>query len=53
VERALAKLIGVTELRENLRNDLRKDILEAVSNLRKYVVIVQNGLEAKIAAHKN
>jgi len=35
VEEALNVLINVTEKSGNLRNDLRKDILEAVSNLRK------------------
>jgi hypothetical protein len=36
----------------NLRNGLRKDILEAVSSLRNYFVQVQTKLEAKAAAHK-
>jgi hypothetical protein len=35
VEEALNVLINVTEKSGNLRNDLRKDILGAVSNLRK------------------
>jgi hypothetical protein len=52
VERALARLVGVTEQSGNLRNDLRKDILEAVSTLRNYFVQVQTELEAKTAAHK-
>jgi hypothetical protein len=51
VERALARLVGVTEKSGNLRNDLRKDILEAVSSLRNYFVQTQTELEAKIAAY--
>jgi len=34
VEDALNILVNVTDKMGNLRNDLRKDILEAVSNLR-------------------
>ena len=35
VESALHKLVNVTENSGNLRNDLRKDILNSVSELRK------------------
>jgi TolA-binding protein len=52
VERALASLVGVTEQSGNLRNDLRKDILQAVSKLRDYFSHVQTELEAKTAVHK-
>jgi hypothetical protein len=52
VERALARLVGVTEKSGNLRNNLREDMLEAVSSLRIYFVQVQTKLEAKTAAHK-
>jgi hypothetical protein len=52
LERALARLVEVTEKSGNLRNDLRKDILEAVSSLRNYFMQVQTELEAKTAAHK-
>lgn len=52
VERGLARLIGVIEKSGNLRNDMRKDILEAVSSLQNYFVQVQSELEAKPAAHK-
>ena len=50
VESALECLVSVTERSCNLRNDLKKDILEAVSSLRNYFVEVQNELEAKVAA---
>ena len=52
VESALKCLVGVTERSCNLRNDLKKDILEAVSSLRNYFVKVQTNLEAKTAAYK-
>ena len=52
VESALKCLVSVTERSCNLRNDLKKDILEAVSSLRNYFVKVQTNLEAKTAAHK-
>jgi ribosome-binding protein aMBF1 (putative translation factor) len=35
-----------------LRNDLRKDILEAVRSLRNYFVHIQSNLEAKTAAYE-
>jgi len=52
VERVVASLVGVTEKSGNLRNDLRKDILEAVSSLRNYFVQVETELEAETAAYK-
>jgi len=52
VESALALLVGVTKKSGNLRNDLRKDIVEAMSSLRNYFVQVQTVLEVKTAAHK-
>ena len=52
VERSLARLVGVTEKSGNLRNDLRKDNLEAVSSLINNFVQVQTELEAKTTAHK-
>jgi hypothetical protein len=50
--RVLKALLNVfiTERSDNLRNDLKKDILEAVSSLRNYFVNVQPNLEAKTAA---
>ena len=52
VERALACLVIVTERSGNLRSNLRKDILEAVSSLRNYFVHIQSNLEAKTATYK-
>jgi hypothetical protein len=52
VESPLKCLVSVTEQSSSLRNDLKKDILEAVSSLRNYFVHVQTNLEAKTAAHK-
>ena len=52
VESALKCLVSVTERSCNLRNDLKKDILEAVSSLRNYFVKVQTNLDAKTAAYK-
>ena len=52
VENALKCLVSVTERSCNLRNDLKKEILEAVSSLRNYFVKVQTILEAKTAAQK-
>ena len=52
VESALKCLVSVTERSCNLRNDLKKDILEVVSSLRNYFVKVQTNLEAKTAAYK-
>jgi hypothetical protein len=52
VERALSCLVSVTERSRNLSNDLRKDILEAVSSPRNYFVQAQSNLEAKTAAYK-
>jgi hypothetical protein len=46
VERAQASLVRATENSGNLRNDLRRDILEAVSNLRNYFVLIQTNLQA-------
>ena len=53
VESALKCLVSVTERSGNLRNDLKKDILEVVSSLRTNFVQVQSNLEAKPAAHKD
>jgi hypothetical protein len=52
VKRALASLVRGTEKSGNLRNDLRRDILEAVSNLRNCFVQIQTNLEAKTTAFK-
>jgi len=52
VERALARLFDVTEKSGYLRNDLRKDILKAVSSPRNYFVQVQNEMEATVTAYK-
>jgi hypothetical protein len=52
VECALKCLVSVTERSSNLRNDLKKDILEVVSSLRNYFLHVQTNLEDKTAAHK-
>jgi hypothetical protein len=51
VERALASLVSITERSGNLRIDLRKYILEAVSSLRNYFVQLKSNLEAETAAH--
>jgi len=53
VERALARLVRVTEKSGNLWNDLKKDILEAVSSLRNYLVQIQTELEEKQQPTKN
>jgi uncharacterized Zn finger protein len=45
-------LLSVTERSGNLRNNLKKDILEAVSSLRNYFVQVQITLEAKTTTYK-
>ena len=52
VEHALKCLVSVKERSGNLRNDLKKDILEVVNSLRNYFVHVQTNLVAKTAAHK-
>ena len=43
----------VTERCGNLRKDLKKEILEAVSSLRYYLAQVQTHLEAKTASNKD
>ena len=52
VECALTKLVGVTGKSGMLRNDVRKDILEAVSSPRNYFVQVQSEMKTKTAAHE-
>jgi len=47
VEDALLLLVNVTEKSGNLRNDLRKDILNAVSNLRKEFASLKCEVEDK------
>ena len=47
VKDALNVLVTVTEKRGNLRNDLRKDILKAVSNLRKEFASLKCEVEDK------
>jgi peptidoglycan hydrolase CwlO-like protein len=47
VNDALNVLINVTEKSGNLRNDLRKDILEAVSKIRKEVAKLMCEVEDK------
>ena len=47
VDDALNVLINVTKKSGNLRNDLRKDILEAVSKLRKEVAKLKCEVEGK------
>jgi hypothetical protein len=46
-EDALNVLVSVTERGGNLRNDLRKDILKAVSNLRKEIFKLKHEVEDK------
>lgn len=53
VESAFKSLVSVMERSGNLRKDLKKDNLEAVSSLRNYFAHEQTNLEAKTAAHKN
>jgi len=47
VEDALNVLISVTEKSGNLRNNLKKDILKAVSSLRKEFANLRNEIEDK------
>jgi ElaB/YqjD/DUF883 family membrane-anchored ribosome-binding protein len=47
VEDALNVLVSVTEKSGKLRNDLRKDILKAVSNLRKEFAKLKSEVEDK------
>ena len=46
-ESALNMLVSVTEKSGNLRNDLKKDILKAVSTLRKSIVSIKKEVEEK------
>jgi hypothetical protein len=47
VEGAFKCLVSVTERSENLRKDMKKEILEAVSRLRHYFAQIQTKLESK------
>jgi uncharacterized protein YlxW (UPF0749 family) len=47
VEDALSVLVSVTEKSGNLRNDLKQDILKAVSSLRKEFANLRNEVEDK------
>ena len=47
VEGAFKCLVSITERSGNLRKDLKKEILEAVSNLRHYFTQLQTNLESK------
>ena len=52
IESALKCLVSVTERSGNLGNDLKKYILEEVSDLRDYIIHIQTSLEAKTPARK-
>jgi hypothetical protein len=47
VEGAFKCLVSITERSGNLRKDLKKEILEAVSSLRHYFTQIQTNLECK------
>ena len=51
-EGAFKCLVNITERSGNLRKDLKKEILEAVSNLRHYFAHVKTNLESKTEANK-
>jgi hypothetical protein len=53
VEGSFKRFVSVTERSGNLRKDLKKKILEAVSSLRHYFAQVQTNLEAKTATNKD
>jgi hypothetical protein len=52
VEDAFKFLVSITERSSNLRKDLKKEILEAVSSLRHYFDQIQTNLECKREANK-
>ena len=52
VEGAFKCLVSITERSGNLRKDLKKEILEAVSSLRHHFVQVQTNLECKREENK-
>lgn len=52
VEGAFKCLVSITERSGNLRKDLKKEILEAVSSLRHYFIQVQTNLESKSETNK-
>jgi len=52
VEGAFKCLVSITERSGNLRKDLKKEILEAVSNLRHYFTQLQTNLECKKETNK-
>jgi hypothetical protein len=52
VEGAFKCLVSIMERSGNLRKDLKKEILEAVSNLRLHFIQIQTNLECKSEANK-
>jgi hypothetical protein len=52
VEGACKCLVSINERSGNLRKDLKKEILEAVSSLRQYFIQVKTNLESKREANK-
>ena len=52
VEGAFKCLVSITDRSCNLRKDLKKEILEAVSSLRDYIAHVQSNLDSKTDANK-
>jgi len=52
VEGAFKCLVSITERSGNLRNDLKKEIIKAVSSLRHSFVQVQRNLECKRERNK-
>jgi acetolactate synthase regulatory subunit len=52
VEGAFKCLVSITDRSCNLRKDLKKEILEAVSSLKDYIAHVQSNLDSKTEANK-